>query len=249
MSDSFNLYSGYYDLLYADKDYENECKYIDGLIKAYGQNSISILELGSGTGIHGTMLADSGYLVHGIEKSPEMVARSRMHPNFSSEVGDIKNIAVDRKFDIAISLFHVVSYITSNEDLTSLFSGVFNHLNPEGLFIFDFWYTPAVLSQSPSVRIKRMGNSQCDIVRIAEPKSDHVLNIVDVKYTVFATDHSTSNVHSFEEHHKMRHFSLPEISIFAQNAGFKMIHAEEFMTKSLPSDSTWGVMAIFQKVI
>jgi SAM-dependent methyltransferase len=249
MSKSFNLYSAYYDLLYADKDYASECKYVDELIKSHVHGPSSILELGSGTGIHGTMLADAGYLVRGIEKSPEMVARSRTHQNFSCEVGDIVDFVVDSKYDVALSLFHVVSYVTSNEDLASLFSGVFNHLKSEGLFIFDFWFTPAVLSESPSVRVKRMSNSTWDILRIAEPEADHILNTVDVKYSIFVTDRSTNTIHSFEEHHKMRHFSLPEINIFAENAGFKMIHAEEFMSKSAPSDLTWGVMVVLQKAI
>jgi protein-L-isoaspartate O-methyltransferase len=37
-----------------------------------------ILELGSGTGIHASLLADKGFMVHGIERSLEMMARAQV---------------------------------------------------------------------------------------------------------------------------------------------------------------------------
>jgi hypothetical protein len=46
----FKAYSRYYDLLYSDKDYESEVKYILHLLKRNGVTKGNILELGSGTG-------------------------------------------------------------------------------------------------------------------------------------------------------------------------------------------------------
>ena len=57
----FDAYSNYYDLLYQDKDYVAETEYINSLISSYSKNAESILELGSGTGIHAGLLANIGY--------------------------------------------------------------------------------------------------------------------------------------------------------------------------------------------
>ena len=60
---SFGLYSDYYDLLYAEKDYDHEVQYVDGLIRQYLPNAASILDLGCGTGLHAVALASQGYSV------------------------------------------------------------------------------------------------------------------------------------------------------------------------------------------
>ena len=74
----FDEYARYYDLLYQDKDYQAEADYVAGLIRRFHPEARSILELGSGTGIHASLLAKKGFTVHGVERSPEMLARSRM---------------------------------------------------------------------------------------------------------------------------------------------------------------------------
>jgi len=53
----FNDYARYYDLLYQDKDYQAEADYVAGLMKRFHLEARSILKLGSGTGIHASLLA------------------------------------------------------------------------------------------------------------------------------------------------------------------------------------------------
>ena len=45
-------YSRYYNLLYSDKDYLGESRYIDGLIQKYSPGAKNVLDLGCGTGRH-----------------------------------------------------------------------------------------------------------------------------------------------------------------------------------------------------
>ena len=61
----FDEYARYYDRLYRDKDYQAEADYVAGLIQRFNPNAHSILELGSGTGIHAALLAEKGFTVHG----------------------------------------------------------------------------------------------------------------------------------------------------------------------------------------
>lgn len=68
-----------------------------------------------------------------------------------------------------IALFHVISYQTTNEDVTAAFETARHYLNPGGVFIFDVWYGPTVLTERPSVRIKSMADDQTEIIRLAEP--------------------------------------------------------------------------------
>ncbi len=246
-SPPFDTYSAYYDLLYADKDYEAEADYVAGLLKRHGIPGPRLLELGSGTGQHGRLLGQAGYRVQGIERSPEMVARAEQSESFQCIEGDICEIALDETFDATIALFHVISYISTNDDLHALFSRTHRHLNAGGLFAFDFWYTPAVLGQRPEVRVKRVSNDQIEITRIAEPVSEPNLNRVDVHYTLFIEDRVTEEITTFNELHRMRHFSLPELDILAAQHGFTRICAEEFGSAAQPGEDTWGVCIVLRK--
>jgi SAM-dependent methyltransferase len=244
----FNAYSRYYDLLYQDKDYVGEVSYIQTLLNRHGITQGDLLEFGSGTGKHGCLLANRGYHVHGIERSYEMVAQAMSVNGFSCEQGDVCKVQLDRTFDAVLSLFHVISYQTSNDDLMNVFARASEHLQKGGLFIFDFWYSPAVNTQRPAVRVKRMSDDQIEITRLAEPVIYPNNNRVDVNYTIFARDINSGVMQTSTETHPMRHFSLPEIDFLAAANGFERIITEEFMSGRAASEDTWGVCVTLKRI-
>lgn len=244
----FNIYSRYYDLIYRDKDYFSEAAYIKALLGRYDLSEGDLLEFGSGTGKHGCILAGHGFRVHGIELSADMVTKAEVAPGFTCQQGDIASTIMGRKYDAVLSLFHVISYQTSNAQLRAVLKNASAHLHPNGLFVFDFWYSPAVCSQKPTVRIKRVSDAETEIVRIAEPVIYANENRVDVHYTVYIRNLKTNEVRTVEESHSMRHFSLPEINFLAETYGFQIVVAEEFLSGREPGESTWGVCVALQKV-
>lgn len=219
----FDQYSAYYDLLYRDKDYKGEVDYIDQLIQQYQPGTDSILDMGCGTGKHDFYLAKKGYTVDGIDLSDRMIEQAKanlsdqyqtVEDQLTFEKGDVRKYRNNKKYDVVISLFHVISYQTTNEDLAAAFSTAKAHLNPGGLFIFDYWYGPGVLTDLPTVRAKRLENDQIYVTRIAEPVIYPDENCVDVNYTVFVKDKISGGVEELKETHKMRYLFLPEIQQF-----------------------------------
>jgi SAM-dependent methyltransferase len=244
----FDAYSRYYDLLYRDKDYAAEVEYIDSLFNRYGLAGRELLEFGSGTGKHGRLLAKRGYSITGIERSPEMLAQATATDGFNCQQGDICTIRLGRTFAAILSLFHVISYQVSNDALFNVFSSAAEHLNPGGLFVFDFWYSPAVYTQHPEVRVKRWIDKTVEITRIAEPTFSPNENRIDVQYTIFVRDLVSGVYQTFSETHPMRHFSLPELDLLARMSGFERLTAEAFLTGEEPSEQTWGVCLILRRV-
>ena len=57
-------------------------------------------------------------------------------------LGRIQGLDLHRTFDVVISLFHVMSYQVSNSDIMEAFATARRHLNPGGIFIFDFSSLP-----------------------------------------------------------------------------------------------------------
>ena len=247
MKENFKNYSKYYNLLYKDKNYNGEVEYVINLFAKYSNNGKNILELGSGTGIHGDLLNKAGYDVYGIEQSQDMVnlAKSR---DLDCEVNNISSFSLNKRFDIVISLFHVISYLTDNNELIKTFNNANNHLTVNGLFIFDVWYTPAVYEQKPSVKIKKMVNLDLEVIRIAEPYLKNENNQVDVKFSIIAKDLFNDEVTITEETHSMRHFGVPEIELLAKITNFKIIKIEEFLTGNDISEKTWGACFILKKI-
>ena len=256
-TDVFADYARYYDLLYRDKDYAAEAEYVAALISKFHPSARSILELGSGTGIHASLLADKGFTVHGIERSPAMLAQSQaLAENMAAgddrltfTFGDIRDIRLNKRFDAVIALFHVISYQTTNEDVTAAFETARQHQNPGGVFIFDVWYGPAVLTERPAVRIKRMADDQTAITRLAEPVLHPNENLVAVNYHVFVQDRATDAFTELKETHAMRYFFNPEIDRIATQAGFQCQHTEEWMSGKEIGCDTWGVCFVLKTAL
>ena len=151
---------------------------------------------------------------------------------------------MDKKFDVAISLFHVMSYQTTNEDFLSALKTAKAHLVPGGVFIFDFWYGPAVLTDRPAVRVKKLEDDQIQVIRLAEPVMHANKNLVDVNYTVWIKDKSSLQTEEIRETHHMRYWFLPEIEHLIKEAGFGMLNHGEWMTGKQPGFDTWGVYIV-----
>ncbi len=179
----FNAYAAYYDLLYQDKNYHKEAQYIYRFLEENGISSGKILELGSGTGKHAEEFAKMGFCVHGIDLSQKMVQEANHRNNNNQkgqlffEVGDVRNFEAGKKFDAVISLFHVISYQTKNEDIQKMFKTAAKHLKQNGVFIFDFWYGPGVLTDPPAVRQKHLENKDSICLKVFCGCFKHFQNI------------------------------------------------------------------------
>jgi len=250
MNQNFNAYSSYYDLIYKDKDYVGESEYILNLLKTYGNEVKNIVEFGSGTGKHAMLFCQNGFYVEGVEPSQEMlnIASNNTHPNLSFKLNTIASYKSDNRYDAALSLFHVISYLNTNQELKEAFDNVNKHLKDGGLFVFDVWYTPAVLSLVPEKRTKTIENNLIEVVRHANPINHWNKNIIDVNYDIEINEKQSNLKHYIKETHPMRHFSIPEIEMLAQITGFKILHAEEFGTSKMPGPQTWGVCFILKKL-
>ena len=252
MNNNFKLYSNYYDLINSEKDYVKEVDYINKLLNYYSETQVnSILDIGCGTGIHAEQLSKNGRSVLGIDSSNTMLEiakeRNRNINNLEFDFGDARNYRCGREFDAVTSLFHVMNYQTSDEDIYDSLETVSLHLKDNGLFIFDFWYGPAVIHQKPSARVKKLENNQIRIKRQAKPNHKEIKKIVEVNFTINVEDKLTNEVTTFNELHEMRYFDIPELKTFLDRFNFDILKSEEWVTSNEPSKDSWGVCIVARK--
>ena len=232
----FDSYSMYYNLLYKDKNYESEADYIAALLG----DVKTVFEMGCGTGKHAKLLTNKGYEMFGIDLSASMLEQAKAL-GIDCEQGDVRTFRAGRMFDAVISLFHVASYQTNDEDINNYFKTAAAHLNEGGKFIFDVWHKPAVLAQVPEKRVKTLENGDVKVVRYCVPNHIKEKDIVEVNYTIEVTDKLSCRTESIKECHPMRYFSYEDIKKFGSQNGMKIIKSEEWLTHNTPGIDTWGV--------
>jgi len=249
----FDQYALYYDLFYGDKDYAAEAKFIENKLLKYAPGTRSIIDLGCGHGRHAIALATAGYRVVGVDISARMLdlAKSAVEhlPKQVGELitlvqGDVTNATNLGEFDAAVSLFHVSNYQSTNESLMGFFKTARSALRRGGVFVFDFWYGPAVLAERPERRIKQLQKDGIQLTRIATPEMDVDRNLVTVHYDISIADQTKQEASHIYETHLMRYLFLPEIEHYALSCGFKLYEAGKWMSLASLDDSCWYGYAI-----
>ncbi len=239
----FQDYAYYYNAFYQDKNYETESRQVDTLLKKYGDEIIKIINYGCGTGRHDIELAKLGYDCTGIDISPLMIEIARENSrdivDIDFVVADIRTYEPKTKYDAVISLFHVMSYQNSNDDILSAFRSARAALDSGGLFLFDLWYGPGVLSHPPVVRVKEVQDDKYKLIRLARPAMHNQENVVDVCYEVLVIDKESGVTSAINETHHMRYFFRPELDFYLKESGFELIDNLDCMTLGATSYNSW----------
>lgn len=154
-------------------------------------------------------------------------------------VADIQEYEPRKTYDAVISLFHVMSYQNSNQDIMAAFQAARRALDQGGIFLFDVWYGPGVLSDKPAVRVKEIEDDHNKLVRVARPVMHDKENVVEVCYEVFVINKGTGVTKVIEEVHDMRYFFRPELEFYLGKSGFELIENIDCQTLSETSYSSW----------
>lgn len=255
-TDTFDSYATVYDLLYQEKDYGAECDFLEEAFRRWSGRTVRrVLDLGCGTAGHALPLARRGYEVLGIDRSPSMLAVAEhktnaagLSPRLRFIRADASALVMENTFDAAICMFAVLSYQTTDEQLSGLLQSARKAMPVGGLFVADFWFGPAVLAQRPQNRTKVLNGSGTRTVRTAIPICNTEEHSVQVCYHV-QQFHDTSPTVDIRETHALRYFFLPELQERLASAQFQLVHVCAFPTLNVPaSNSSWNVALIAQAI-
>ncbi|MCP2167706.1 class I SAM-dependent methyltransferase [Goodfellowiella coeruleoviolacea] len=101
----------------------------------------SLLDVACGTGAHLAAFAGRFAHVAGVEPAEAMreIAESRV-PGLVVHPHDMREIAVDREFDVVTCLFFAVTYMPTPEDLATAIAAMARCLAPRGVLIVEPWW-------------------------------------------------------------------------------------------------------------
>jgi len=245
-------YSMVYDFLYKDKDYEKESDFIEAVFSKYKGKVKKVLDLGCGTGGHALILSRRGYEVIGVDRSQDMLEIAKRKAKESNLFvkfykSDIVEVNLKEKFDAIISMFAVMSYQTANPAIAGVCRVAKEHLLSGGIFLFDCWHGPAVLTEKPSVRIKEVElNKKERIIRFTEPILNIFSHTVETRFKVWKIQDGYL-INETNESHLMRFLFPQEIKYFLEVAGFNKIEFCPFLELEKPLTAHDWNMAVIAK--
>jgi len=245
----YNKSAKCYDLIYYDKDYAKECKFIENIFKKYSKRKIrSILDLGCGTGSHSIRLAGKGFDVVGVDISKKMIQEARLKSKKSTKVKflarPMQKFILNKKFDACVSMFTSINYLLSYKDIKSTLLNVKRQLKKNGLFIFDCWNAVAVMRHFLPLRCKIYQNKNNKIIRISETKINKLKRICDVKWTYLIVEGDQIK-RRFVERLRLRVSFLAEFTTLLDSCGFKILQVCPFMKISKKvSDNSFDIAII-----
>ncbi len=240
---TFAQYARYYDLLYRDKDYAGEARWVDAVLREDGRPAGSLLDVGCGTGAHAREFARLGWTVAGVDASVDMIALARQRTPAAAGIAFTSGLAAEfnlgRRFSAVVSLFHVASYHAADGELARMLANVRRHLPPGGRFVFDFWHGPGVLADPPARRERRIEDDVIRIHRVAVPVHDTARRIIEVQYDVTIEPVAGGAPEKIRELHRMRYFSVPELAPLLAAAGFRVDRTHAGISRDALDARAW----------
>ncbi len=243
-------YANQYDALYGDKDYVAECDLVAAAAATQDVPIGRVLDIGCGTGGHSLEWASRGIDCVGVDMSPAMIAIAKEKTQAITTpvrpawlVGDAQTFEADGSFDVATMMFAVLGYMNSNDEVIAALKNVRRHLRPGGLFAFDCWYGPAVLSVRPEDRVRLVEGQGTQTIRAASTKIDSFQHLAQVTFRLW-TVQGDRYLGYAEETHSMRYFFPQEIKMFLQVAGFEIMSISAFPGGAEPSDDSWNIFSV-----
>jgi SAM-dependent methyltransferase len=253
---AFGHYSRYYDLLYRDKDYAGEAKFVLAAMERTGLVPSEILELGCGTGKHAACFAQAGLRVAGVDLSQGMIEQARsLFRELPGGIanrgeffqGDIRHFELGKQFNAIVSLFHVMNYQATPEDFAAALGTVASHLTPGGVFLFDSWYGPGVLLDPPQLRFRELEDDVIKVSRIAIPQHHQDQQTVDVRYLIYVRDKTSGVIEEIEEVHTMRYLFADEVEVALDRVGLELVESGGWMRRAAISEKDWAVYFVARR--
>ncbi len=225
----YKKFAKYYDLIYKDKKYNKETKFILGLIKKNKIKGKNLLEIGCGTGGHAIILKKEGFNIVGIDLSKEMLDVAKKKTKSIKFIqGDMRNFNLKKKFDIILCLFSVIRYNKNYNDIKKTIRNFYKHLKKDGLLIFDMGFNKERFKDgyldSQVVKIEK----NTFLVRIGKSIRENKNNATILFAYVLIKN---KKIEFFKEEHNLCIFDTVEVKKLTGEIGFKAKLYENYTNK------------------
>lgn len=241
------LHARHYDVVYADKPYADEARFVDALLRSAGVERARLLDVACGTGRHAAELTDLGWDVTGVDYSEELLEHARRNaPSARFVCQDMRELELaEAPFDAVTCLFDSVGYALDNAGVVASLAGMAAQTDPCGAVAIEFLHAPAILRHASSLGVRRWPLEHGgELIRISRTRLDVRRQVMEVEYELLELG-SDGSYEQWRETQANRFFALPELEALLDAAGLR---AETFVPAYRDADGiddeTFHVIAL-----
>lgn len=222
---SYEFLAGCYDAFTYDVDYAAWADYIEKHFKRRGLPGKTVLDLACGTGSLTRELALRGYEMIGVDLSPEMLSEAAEKNRDVGEVPPMflcqpmEKLDLYGTIDACVCCLDSVNYVTDPKKLQKAFERVHLFLMPGGLFLFDVNTPEKLEGLDGQVFLDETEDAYC----VWRAEYSRRSRICSYFMDIFQLHPESGQWERGEELHRERAYTIPELTGYLEQAGFRDI--------------------------
>ncbi len=233
---TYETFASVYDSIMDDELYD---KWTDFSLRHFPKRKAKLLELACGTGIQSIRFKQAGYDVTGLDLSEDMLKLARRraqtaHLDIPFIQGNMLDLSNVETFDLVTCYSDSICYMEDEVDVGDVFSQVYEHLNENGVFIFDVHSIYQMDKVFPNYSYHE--NSD-DFAMVWDSYEDEMPHSIVHELTFFIQDED-GRFTRFDETHEERTYDLLTYDILLEEAGFKDISVYADFEDKEPTDTS-----------
>jgi SAM-dependent methyltransferase len=246
------LHARYYDVVYGDKPYADEARFVAERLGQYGAAPPArLLDIACGTGRHAVEFAALGYSVTGVDHGESLLAHARKRAaargvkiEFVNQ--DMRRLQfADGGFQAATCLFDSIGYAITSAGVIETLQGIRSQLVPAGVLAVEFLHSAAMVRHASPVRVGRWETSEgSTLLRISESHLELDRQLLRVGYELVELKSDGTYARSIEEQAN-RYFSVEEMRALLANAGLAAdLFVPAYEEDGPITDRSWHILAL-----
>ena len=245
---SYDIFSGFYDRLTDNVEYEKRADYFCRLLSMCDIKSGILLDLGCGTGSMSVKMAEKGFDVIGVDTSIGMlgVAQQKMYESGEKILflnQPMQDIDLYGTVDCAICVLDGINHLNNFDEVRQTFEKVSLFMNKGGAFAFDvntIYKHKNVLSDNAFIY------EFDDLFCAWQNNYNEEDNSVDITLDFFEEEDGV--YYRSSENFSEQAYELDEISAWLEEAGFEIIGVyNDLTTDPVKPDSERAVFLAKKK--
>jgi SAM-dependent methyltransferase len=251
------LHAAYYDLIYAEKPYAQEARFVADAIAREGQTAPwKLLDLACGTGLHAFEFASMGHTVTGVDYSEDLLAVAResnlargLDVRFLNQ--DMRSLDVEGgPFDVITCLFDSIGYLLTDDGVVEGLGQARANLGDRGILAVEFLHAAAMLEHASPVRVRRWPTpAGGTLLRVSEIELDPAAETMNVAYELFDINPDGAVSEHWSEAQQNRFFSVEEMRSLLERAGLvaeRFVPAYQEDAQAI-DDHVWHVLVLARR--
>jgi SAM-dependent methyltransferase len=246
------LHARHYDVLYADKPYQQEARFVDALIRDAGVAGGRLLDVACGTGRHAAEFASLGWSVTGVDLSEALLELARANaPSAHFVCQDMRELDVDGGvFDAITCLFDAIGYAIDDEGVVATLTRLAGHLASSGALVVEFLHGPALIRNAAPLRVRRVGlpSLSGELLRLSETHLDESRRVMQVEFELLEL-RADGTYERWAETQVNRFFSVDEMAALLERSGLVTeCLVPAFQERAQIDGETFHVLALARRV-